>query len=58
MFCPFENRNCLVSAMSTFFVPEAAAGVRWNDPRFAIEWPVANPILSARDAGYPDYATP
>lgn len=37
------------------YMPEAARGVRWNDPVFAIEWPVADPILSARDRNYPDF---
>ena len=27
--------------------------VRWNDPALAIEWPIADPILSARDAQAP-----
>src|SRR6476619_4375257 len=27
--------------------------VRWNDPSLAIEWPIADPILSARDAQAP-----
>jgi dTDP-4-dehydrorhamnose 3,5-epimerase len=42
--------------MSEFYVPDAATGVRWNDPAFAIAWPIANPILSPRDASYPDFA--
>jgi dTDP-4-dehydrorhamnose 3,5-epimerase len=25
------------------------SGVRWNDPAIGIEWPVVNPILSAKD---------
>jgi dTDP-4-dehydrorhamnose 3,5-epimerase len=25
------------------------SGIRWNDPAIGIEWPVANPILSAKD---------
>jgi dTDP-4-dehydrorhamnose 3,5-epimerase len=32
-----------------------SAGVRWNDPAFRIEWPLADPILSERDAKYSDY---
>ena len=36
--------------------PEAARGVRWDDPAFGIEWPGAAPrIMSGRDAGYPDF---
>ena len=32
---------------------EADAGIRWNDARLAIDWPVAEPILSAKDANAP-----
>jgi len=42
--------------MSEFYVPDAAAGVRWNDPAFKIAWPIADPILSPRDTAYPDFA--
>ncbi len=41
--------------MSEPYVPEAAAGVRWNDPAFGIAWPIADPVLSARDAAYADF---
>ena len=38
------------------YVPDAAAGVRWDDPAFAIGWPeVGERIMSARDRTYPDY---
>jgi dTDP-4-dehydrorhamnose 3,5-epimerase len=38
--------------------PEAAAGVRWDDPAFAIDWPISQPILAERDAGYADFFPP
>jgi len=40
------------------YVPDAARGVRWDDPAFAIRWPdVDRPrIVSERDSAYPDYA--
>jgi len=41
--------------MSIAYHPEAARGVRWNDPAFSIRWPIANPILAERDATYPDF---
>lgn len=40
--------------MSAAYVPDLARGVRWNDPAFAIAWPVEPPILSGRDAAFPD----
>jgi dTDP-4-dehydrorhamnose 3,5-epimerase len=40
------------------YEPEAARGVRWDDPAFAIDWPDASGdrIISARDRSYPAYA--
>jgi dTDP-4-dehydrorhamnose 3,5-epimerase len=43
--------------MTYHYVPEAARGVRWDDPALAIEWPEApahGRTLSERDATYPD----
>ncbi len=37
------------------FVPEAARGLRWNDPAFGIAWPAAPNRISSRDAAYPDF---
>ncbi len=39
--------------MSAFFEASAARGLRWNDPALGISWPVADPILSTKDRGYP-----
>ena len=41
--------------MSHHYVPEQARGVRWDDPAFGIEWPLADPIVSDRDRQYPDF---
>ena len=32
---------------------EDDAGVRWNDARLAIDWPVSDPLLSGKDAALP-----
>lgn len=34
--------------------PEAARGVRWNDPFFAVDWPGRVELIAARDRDYPD----
>ncbi len=44
--------------MSDFYHPESVRGWRWNDPAFAIAWPLADPILSARDKNQVDFSTP
>jgi dTDP-4-dehydrorhamnose 3,5-epimerase len=43
--------------MSTPYVPEAARGVRWDDPAFAIQWPDpgGERVMSERDRGYADF---
>lgn len=42
--------------MSTAYVPQAAAGIRWDDPEVAIEWPVAARMISASDQALPTLA--
>ena len=38
------------------YVPEAASGVRWDDPAFGIEWPHAERrTISDRDRAWRDY---
>jgi dTDP-4-dehydrorhamnose 3,5-epimerase len=41
--------------VSDAYTPQAAGGVRWNDPAFGIKWPVTPKIINPRDANYPDY---
>lgn len=54
-FVTLEPRSEVSYLMGARYVPEAARGVRWNDPAFGIEWPVVPRHMSARDAGYSDY---
>ncbi|HEY7140315.1 MAG TPA: dTDP-4-dehydrorhamnose 3,5-epimerase [Methylomirabilota bacterium] len=42
--------------MSEFHRPEAARGVRWDDPAFAIPWPESVRVVSDRDRSFPDFA--
>jgi dTDP-4-dehydrorhamnose 3,5-epimerase len=39
--------------MSEAYRPELAAGIRWDDRRLDIDWPVPDPIVSARDRALP-----
>jgi dTDP-4-dehydrorhamnose 3,5-epimerase len=43
--------------MGARYAPEAARGVRFDDPAFAIEWPPVEGerIVSERDRSYPDF---
>jgi dTDP-4-dehydrorhamnose 3,5-epimerase len=35
------------------YAPELEAGIIWNDPELAIEWPITEPVLSPRDREWP-----
>ena len=41
--------------MSDNYHPEAEFGIRWNDPWFGIEWPIADVVISARDKSFDDF---
>jgi dTDP-4-dehydrorhamnose 3,5-epimerase len=41
--------------MDVPFAPGLGRGLRWDDPAFAIPWPAAPEVISARDAAYPDF---
>ena len=38
--------------MSEPYYPDLARGLRWDDPKLAIRWPLPDPIMSARDRSY------
>jgi dTDP-4-dehydrorhamnose 3,5-epimerase len=44
--------------VSAAYSPSHASGVRWNDPRFRIQWPLEVTEVSARDAEWPDFSGP
>ena len=41
--------------VSSHYAPTEERGVRWNDPRFAIEWPSRPVEISEKDASWPDF---
>jgi dTDP-4-dehydrorhamnose 3,5-epimerase len=43
--------------MSVPYAPESADGLRWNDPRLAIQWPAPPPggrLIAPKDEAWPD----
>ena len=48
--------DCLVTYKTTAeYRPDHEAGIRWNDPALAIDWPVRPAILSPKDAALPAF---
>jgi dTDP-4-dehydrorhamnose 3,5-epimerase len=54
-FVTLEEESEVFYMMTEFYQPELAAGVRWNDPAFSIQWPVEPKVISERDEGYADF---
>jgi dTDP-4-dehydrorhamnose 3,5-epimerase len=55
-FLTLADATEVLYLISAPYVPEAAAGVRWDDPAFAIAWPGAVAVIHERDAAYPAFA--
>jgi dTDP-4-dehydrorhamnose 3,5-epimerase len=42
--------------ISAYHVPEAASGVRYDDPAFRVEWPFPVTVISDKDRSWPTFA--
>ncbi len=55
-FQTLRDQSVVAYQMFAPYVPEYASGVRWNDPAFAINWPLTDDIIiNQRDRDYPDF---
>ena len=54
-FLTLADDSEIAYQMSEPHAPEAARGVRFDDPAFAIAWPTQVVVLNERDRSYPDY---
>lgn len=54
-FLTLQPNSVVLYAITEFYHPTAARGVRWNDPEFAIKWPEKPQTISSRDANYPPW---
>ena len=53
-FITLEPASEVFYEISEFYTPEAARGLRWNDPAIGIRWPALPDVIADRDASYPD----
>ena len=52
-FCALTDEAHVLYKVSTFYDPQKERSIRFNDPDFAIQWPVKHPLLSKRDETAP-----
>ena len=53
-FQTLEDASEVFYQISKPYVPQAARGVRWDDPAIGIRWPEAPQVISERDRNYPN----
>jgi dTDP-4-dehydrorhamnose 3,5-epimerase len=56
-FITLEAETVVRYDISEFHAPEFARGVRFDDPAFAIEWPMAPAVISERDLAFPPFVS-
>lgn len=54
-FLTLTNDCDVLYLMTEAYRPELAAGVRYDDPAFGIEWPAPVNVIAERDRDYPDF---
>ena len=52
--------TAVMYGVSSPYTPGAETGLRWNDPAFAIDWPITGDdvIVSEKDRNWPDWPHP
>lgn len=55
-FLTLEDNTDVFYQMTEYYDAPSARGCRWNDPLFAIYWPLEfDPIISSKDSSYPNF---
>ena len=52
-FCVLSDEADVIYKVTDEYAPECERGIVWNDPDLGIRWPVAQPIVSPKDARLP-----
>lgn len=54
-FLTLTDDSEVMYLISEFYAPDAARGVRFDDPAFRIRWPAEVVVINDRDRTYPDF---
>ena len=52
-FCVLSERATFTYLCTAAYDRDADAGIRWDDPDIAVDWPLAEPLLSDKDGKAP-----
>jgi dTDP-4-dehydrorhamnose 3,5-epimerase len=56
-FCVLSDTADVIYKCTEVYDPGGDRSIRWDDPAIGIDWPVKDPILSAKDAAAPTLET-
>lgn len=48
-FCVLSDEAEVLYKCSSVYDPATESGIAWDDPDFAVDWPLKDPIISVRD---------
>jgi dTDP-4-dehydrorhamnose 3,5-epimerase len=54
-FITLEENTEAFYMVTEFYSPENERGLRWNDPKINIEWPIEPVVISDKDQRHPDF---
>jgi dTDP-4-dehydrorhamnose 3,5-epimerase len=54
-FITLRDNTEVFYEVSEFHTPGSERGIRWDDPGFAIRWPIEPAVMSERDRRHPDF---
>jgi dTDP-4-dehydrorhamnose 3,5-epimerase len=54
-FLTLTDDSEVLYQITEVYAPDAARGVRWDDPAFGIDWPGQVVVITGRDRTYPDF---
>jgi len=54
-FLTLEENTEALYLVTEFYSPENERGIRWNDPKIGIEWPIEPVVISDKDQNHPDF---
>lgn len=54
-FITLANDTEAYYLVDEFYAPECERGIRWNDSRFSIQWPIQPVVISEKDRQFRDF---
>ena len=54
-YLTLQDASEIIYLTSAYYAPTVAGGVKWDDPSFNVQWPIAPAVISAQDSSWPEW---